>query len=108
MTSEQRQALLDTRTLPAFLRLIHAGATHQAVRDLLRPHGGPKSRQAIADYIARESMPPKSQRAYAVAYGYVDDHALRVHMQDLIVGAVPALEAEVEADTDTDTDTEAA
>ena len=89
-----RQRLLDTRSLAAFLRILHNGASLREVCELLRPHGGPRSRQAIRDYMARESLTPKIQRAYAQAYGYVEDHKLRVHVQDLIVGVIPAVEAD--------------
>jgi diadenosine tetraphosphatase ApaH/serine/threonine PP2A family protein phosphatase len=90
MTSAQRENLLQTETIAAFLEELHGGATLQAVADRLLPHGGPRSRQAIADYMKRGRMSARIQRAYAVAYGYTDDLLLRIHVQDLIAGPVPA------------------
>lgn len=87
MTHEDQQRLLTCADLPSFLtalRLTLPGdrRSRQRVVDMIRPYGGPNSRQAILQYENGISgLNSRVQLAYA--RGFRLSKPLRLHLQKL-------------------------
>lgn len=91
----ERLRLLAAEDLRDFLSVLHGDLNRLQVLELLRPHGGPGTPQAISGYASRGRLPSPVQVAYIRAFGLADDHEVCAHLQLLASGAPAAPAARV-------------